>query len=121
MNIHIGYALNYFSSFTSCSPLQCCITSDFDEITAADLFAVIWQAQAADASYSLDDDKISKRSESSSSSPVKGNMERSYEDGLLSASPVITPREHNGPNASLRKALSHSALPAAYLSERQGD
>ncbi|BBN02157.1 RAB6A-GEF complex partner protein 2 [Marchantia polymorpha subsp. ruderalis] len=76
-------------------------------------------AQAADASYSLDDDKISKRSESSSSSPVKGNMERSYEDGLLSASPVITPREHNGPNASLRKALSHSALPAAYLSERQ--
>lgn len=79
----------------------------------------LWQAQATDASYALDDDKTSKRSESSSSSPVKGNVERSYDDGILN-SPVITPRGLNGPNASLRKALSHSALPAAYLSERQG-
>ncbi|KAL3695876.1 hypothetical protein R1sor_009952 [Riccia sorocarpa] len=75
-------------------------------------------AQATDASYSLDDDKTSRRSASSSSSPVKGYLERTFEDGILN-SPVVTPRELNGPNASLRKALSHSALPAAYLSERQ--
>ncbi|CAM6097364.1 unnamed protein product [Calypogeia fissa] len=76
-------------------------------------------AQAADvAELHSDDDKISRVSESSTSSPVKGNFEQTFERSLLVSSPR-GPSKENLATTSLRKALSHSALPAAFLSEKQ--
>lgn len=78
------------------------------------------QAQADVADFHSDDDKISRQSESSTSSPVKGNFEQYFERSLLVSSPRA-PSKENVASTSLRKALSHSALPAAFLSEKQGN